>query len=502
MSINHETPTTLSTKELLDPRHTPEAGFQSYEWFANDSVAQKQAFLAGESRNPTFTYKMFHRVSQLDAGIDHLAEVKDDIRGQESDEVYRAIAPSLSFRQAEMSYVKLLAQLDYMVEHDAASAEIMPLAHHVRQVGEILYGAPNPQIADAAYNELWGMINGKELHPSAQQLKDELENGFVYQGIPCAPLGKATDPAARLPRYDENPALEWFGEIVLERNADIHALVDTFWDQKVAQHGSDYVCVPEDIVEVFRAVIDLRDPGHTSGVSVKLIPGKTALSWESPELSVHVGDKRQAISSADELFAKILHEFGKHGQSCIDGLASDTPVLGTGLYTETGRPDYLTFEEGVATTAEEIVGHEVPQWEVSMLGHYINISEATRNGHDFREIFEKSWRYRLLAQLKPGQEVTQAMIDKHQSAAYTACVRIFRGTPLNIQDQYPGTVPLTFNKDLAYLNGRVLTLQYIDECYGRDDKAAIELLFHGKFDPTIPEQREIAEKALLHQADD
>lgn len=502
MGINHEIPTRLSTKELLDPRRTPEAGFQSYEWFTNDAVAQKQAFLRGEARNPTFTYPMFRRISQLDAGMDHLAEVKESIRDQESDEVYGALAPSLSFRQAEMSYVKLLAQLDYTVEHEAPSAEVVPLATHVRQVGEILYGVPHQQIADAAYNELWNIIDGKELHPSAQLLRDELENGFVYQGIPCSPLGRAGDSEARLPRYENNPALEWFGEIVLEKNADIRALVDAFWEQKIAEHGPEYVCVPEDIVEAFEVVIELRDPSHESGVGVKLIAGKTALSWESPELSVHVGGKRQPIKSADELFAKILHEFGKHGQSCIDGLASDTPVLGTGLYTETARPDYLPFEEGVATTAEEIVGDEMPQWEVSMLGHYINVAEAAHNGHDFREVFEKSWRYRLLAQVTPGQEVTPAMIDKHKSVAYTACVRIFRGTPLNIHDQYPGTIPLTFNKDLAYLNGRVLALSYIEECYQRGDKAAIELLFRGKFDPTIPEQREIAEKALRHRAGD
>lgn len=502
MTANHEKPTQLSTRELLDPRRTPEAGFQSYEWFASDAVAQKKAFLQGETRNPVFTYHMFRRVSQLENGIDHLAYIKDEIRRYETADIYDIIAPSLTFRQAEMSYVQSLAQLDYMVEHRVERQEVVALADHSRQLGEILYGVPDQAISDAAYNELWSMIRSKELHPSAQSLKDELEHGFVFEGIPCTPLGMATDPEARLPCYEDNPALEWFGEIVLEANADIRALVDTFWEEKVASCGEGYVCEPQDIIEAFQAVIDLRDPEHASGVSVKPQPGKTALSWESPELSVHVGLNRPPIRSANALFAKILHEFAKHGQACIDGLASDIPVLGTGLYTETARSDYLSFEEGVATTAEEIVSDEVPQWDVSMLGHYINITEAARNGHDFREVFEKSWRYRLLAQLAPGQEVTQELIAKHQSAAYTACVRIFRGTPLDVQDRYPGVTPLTFNKDLAYLQGRVLALQYIAECYENSDKEAIEMLFHGKFDPTIPEQRAIAERALRHSGND
>lgn len=502
MIRTHEVPRELTTRELLDPRRTPEAGFQSYEWFTNNATAQKTAFLSGEVRNPQLRYSQFEHVDRLDVAIANLDYVKDQIWQREHVDIYRIIAPSLTFRQIEMMYVKETAELNDLVRSGVDGSEVQVLADHLRQMNEILYGTPDQTVLDGAYNKLWGMIDGKELHPSAQCFKDDLLNGFTFEGKTCAPLGRAKNPEVELPEYADNAALEWFGEIVLEANADIREAVDAFWAQKVAEHGPGYVCGPEDIAEIFQAVIHMRHLDERSGVAVQLKEGKTALSWESPEVSVHVGLDRVPIKTTDELFSKILHELAKHGQACVEGLETDIPVLGTGLYTETERPDYLSFEEGVATTAEEVVGDDLPKWTVVMLGHYINIAEARENGHDFRETFEKAWRYRLLAQIKAGQEVTQDIINKHKSAAYTACVRIFRGTPIDIQEKCPDITPLTFNKDLAYLNGRVLALQYISECHERNDEEAIKMLFRGKYDPTIPEQREIADRFLRKQATD
>ena len=82
----------------------------------------------------------------------------------------------------------------------------------------------------------------------------------------------------------------------------------------IEENGEGYECGPEDIVEVFQHVINMRDPSGESGVSVRLADGRTALSWETPEMAVLVGSKRGAIKNPDELFRKVLHEFGVHGQ--------------------------------------------------------------------------------------------------------------------------------------------------------------------------------------------
>lgn len=306
---------------------------------------------------------------------------------------------------------------------------------------------------------------------------------------------RAEDGEARLPRFEKNEALEWAGEQIIEQNADIQALVQEFWDQKVEENGEGYKCSPADIVEAFQAVINLRDPDHTSGVTVKLVEGKTALSWESPEMAVVVGGKRAPIATSDQLFRKVLHEFGVHGQRSINGLKTKLPVLGMGLFTDTPRPDYLTFEEGLATTVEEMNGNDAPEWTTAKLGHYINISLAEQ-GADFRTVFETAWRYRLLGKLENDEEVTQEMINKEQRMAYGSCVRIFRGTQPDMADRQPGVAPLTFNKDLAYLEGRVLAMRHLESLYANQDVDGVTRLFAGKYDPTNPKQQELMMGAL------
>jgi len=98
--------------------------------------------------------------------------------------------------------------------------------------------------------------------------------------------------------------------------------------------------------------------------------------------------------------------------------------------------------------------------------------------------------------LDDDQAVTDEMIRKHQSAAYAAAVRIFRGTPIALGEKYPGIKPLTFNKDLAYLNGRVLAMNHIRELCENRDEAGLMRLFEAKYDPTIPEQADIVEAEL------
>ena len=177
----------------------------------------------------------------------------------------------------------------------------------------------------------------------------------------------------------------------------------------------------------------------------------------------------------------------------MNGLKSELPVLGTGLYTNTPRADYLTFEEGFCTTIEEAVSSAEPKWSGVNLGHYINISRAAE-GADFRSTFEVAWRYRLLMKLEDNQKVSDEMIQKERRSAYTAVVRIFRGMPTELTEKYPDIQPLTFNKDLAYLNGRVLAMNYIKKLYENKDEMGLNDLFDAKFDPTIPEQKEIKDR--------
>lgn len=483
-------------EEIINPNNLPEAGFQSYAELVNNSSDQRDDFIDGDFRNPHFKHHRLQDISGLERGILELAKAREEATDLEQNPVFRrAIDSSLGFRMAEMEYVKLLGRLEFLNNEECDQEELDEVLEQARLLGNELYGRPQPEIRDAALNELWSILDDKNYHSTAQIFYNDLKYGFMWQDQQMPAMLQAEDGDIRLPRFNNNQALEWAGEQIIEQNADIQALVYEFWNQKVAEYGEDYVCYPNDIVEAFQAVIDLRDPDHVSGITVSLMEDKTALSWESSEMAVIVGGKRAPIKTSDELFRKVLHEFGVHGRRSVNGLKTKLPVLGMGLFTNTPRPDYLTFEEGLATTVEEMIGDAVPKWTAVKLGHYINISLA-EHGADFRTVFETAWRYRLLAKLKNNQEVTEEMISKEQRLAYGACVRIFRGTQPDMADKKPDIAPLTFNKDLAYLEGRVLAMQYLESLYANQDVDGVVRLFAGKYDPTNPEQQELMMMAL------
>lgn len=70
----------------------------------------------------------------------------------------------------------------------------------------------------------------------------------------------------------------------------------------------------------------------------------------------------------------------------------------------------------------------------------------------FGQSFETNWRARVLMTVGSGQEVTDAIIKKEQAQAYLSVTRLYRGTPTQLTE---GPI-LTFNKDLAYLQGKLV----------------------------------------------
>ncbi len=472
--------------EIINPQKLPEAGFQSYEELKNNATSQKESFLAGEIVNPHLEHSRFRDLSAMDRGILALAEAVDKVERIEPDpERAGVIRYSLEFRMAEMEYVKQLAQLEFLCNEGGDPSEIADLAEEIRELNESLYGKPDPEIVNAALSTVWANLDSKNYTLSARKIYEELRHGFNWGGRSVEPLLRPEYPS-ELPSFHDK-SIEWAGEHILEQNADIEALIYEFWESKKEKFGADYICAPEDIVEAFERVLALMDPNGESGVTIILDPEATALSWESPLMAVKVGGKRAPITSYQVLFQKVLHELKIHGGRAISGLKTSLPVLGTGLFTHTRRPDYLTFEEGFATTVEEAVSGADPKWDGTKVGHYLSIAMA-QNGGDFRSVFETSWRYRLLMKVNSGQEVTEEMIAKEQAIVYTACVRIFRGNQTNVQELVPGVKPITFNKDLAYLEGRVIAMRHIAELHRNRDLEGLDRLFKAKYDPTNPVQ--------------
>lgn len=481
-----------SVAEILDPRdHLPEIAFQSYEQLRNDAMGQKGAFLAGEFRNPELSYpdldidRLNNQISRLHEAIHTVDEIEPD------KEKVRVISDTIEFRIAEMEYVKLVGELDNAVKFGSPEEQIRTYVDKVRALSEHLYGSVEEDIKNSVRAEVWRQLDNKSLSPSAQVLYNALKNGFKWGDRSVEALPQP-DTADSLPDFS-HPSLAWAGEIVLADNADIESYFSAFWDQKVGQYGKDWVAQPDDIVEAFEGALRLFDPENISSVQAEIQEGVSAMSWSSSGVAIRVGQIRSPIHSAEGLLQKFIHEGVVHGKRAIEGLKTELPILGTGLFTNTPRGDYLTFEEGLATTLEEAVSGTVPEWNGKNLGHYLNVAQAAE-GADFRNVFEIAWRYRLLMSLDDNQEVGEALITKEKSEAYSAVVRIYKGTPLRLQEKYRDIVLPTYNKDLSYLRGRFIVMRYLEELYEANDEDGFRKLFKAKFDPTIPEQMAIVDK--------
>ncbi len=97
-------------------------------------------------------------MSALDRGIIALGQAREAATDRESNSVFReAIGSSLDFRMAEMEYVKLLGQLEFLHHEGGDQEDLSEVQEQARLLGHELYGQPQPELRDAALNELWNI---------------------------------------------------------------------------------------------------------------------------------------------------------------------------------------------------------------------------------------------------------------------------------------------------------------------------------------------------------
>ncbi|MFS8117957.1 MAG: hypothetical protein ACMG55_05630, partial [Microcoleus sp.] len=258
-------------------------------------------------------------------------------------------------------------------------------------------------------------------------------------------------------------------------NADIVDLVQSYWDDIIQKRPEGKrVFMPDDMFNVFTSVHALRDPENKSGVDVVMDPSATALSWETKLMAVKIAGRRSPISNPTEMLGKVLHEYIVHGGRSISGSQTDLPVLGTGLFTEAA------------------ISEENESWEPLSTEKPLAIAFAYE-GRDFRQTYETLWRTRVLMLAKSSKEPSVDMIARAQRNSYGSAVRVFRGTPTELPRQSEDGSPrvLTYNKDLAYLKGKLQVIE-LWKRYG-DDPEMLDLVFKAKFDPLNKRQLAIVQ---------
>jgi len=95
---------------------------------------------------------------------------------------------------------------------------------------------------------------------------------------------------------------------------------------------------------------------------------------------------------------------------------------------------------------------------------------------------------------KNGLDLEQETIEKAKRNTYASLERVYRGTPSDLRRRNSdGSLRvITYNKDLAYLKGKLTVYKYLENA----DESDIALAFKGKFDPTNKRQLAFAKKYL------
>ena len=458
----------------------PYIGLQTYEFFEGDPIqraAAKAAFLAGTA-NPHIEYPKLDRadISQREQSLGQLFVTAQNAQGLGSD-AREAYEGTIGYRRREAQFLLQATDLNQPQQTDDQFAENAQL---YQQTNESLYGVYRPEIFAGLVNELEKMVGGVEYKGQAREIYDELAESFF------GAHGDTT--VAPLPTLSED-ARGYLAEMV-DKTFQPERQAVTRGRQALLAAGKDAL-EPDDIVAVMQDAIDSR--GLDNLVKAFKAPGG-ALSWSQEDKGVRVGDKRSPIKTDDALFGVAVHELGWHGLKYVLGRMSNIAVMGNGLYTtfDTGEaPDYLTFEEGAASVLQNVAAKTDTPWTVVNFRGTLNNALAYVE-KDFRGVFEVTWRLlALLEAKKSGGQLQEQAIEEVRSQAYDDVLRIFRGAPIDRTAELD--FPVTYNKDLSYLLGKVSAVTLWNDNVGND--SMFYFLLTGKFDPTNKRQLAIAHTA-------
>ncbi len=400
-------------------------------------IQQRNDFLSGRIHNPDHYYNKLEMLD-LDATRQHITEIDSEIASH--DELNPKYANS--YHEFIDRYMRQLDMMDVARQFKAAHAdeERKVLKDEYTELNIELYGQPQESVYRSLIQEKLQKIEAKLLSESAQKIKKELLELVEYN--------PNTTPYERFTPTSET--VEW-----------MHDVVETLYGGVLSHIPEDQeVFTAPDVKAIFTEAIEEEFGEAARDWCVDIEPAKA--------VSVKTSEKRIVIpedmnnATRDSVRKLMVHEVGVHVMRSIMGAQTDLLLLQSGL------EPYYDAEEGLGVVMEQALEGKFSERGVD---HYVTVGLAYFEQKDFRDVFETKWRLSLLEAIDESADVTEAAIEKAKGGAYSATMRIDRGT-----DELP------WFKDLAYYNGAIDMWRHLETIRGDDLKFMFVLL--GKADPS------------------
>lgn len=488
----------MSSESLLPPEITVEQSFalQTYKFFNGGSSRKDNVsrFVSGESVQLELDYPILEDSKDIDR---HVSNLRQCITWKEE------TSATPEYRLAEAYFL----QASRRINGDIRSVK-QPEVDAFQELNESLYGAPDEAVVAQMLDRVWSCIDAKR-GSVANPLIDELKNGFTF----IANTGESVDvPPLPMPRLENNleplpvlseEAYDWLSDKLKEEFQPVNTLFQSYYDAHINER-EDKRIQPEDSAILFEMAVGLQ---KLTDVRIMRDELATSLSWSSADNAVIVGMQRDPIDTTEELLGAYVHEVGVHGKRHMNGKKIGDESLASGLYTEADadeNPDYLTFEEGLTSTLQQVAQGKKEDWDIDItghdsMGHYLNIFFAYA-GWSPRQIQEVMSRVRIINSTKISDEqIKEDVVKKARLGTASQVVRAFRSTPSDKILRTSDGITLHYSKDLTYAAGKIKAIKLINELVKLPEPQRSEkwsMLFEGKYDPTNHRQQELVESYL------
>lgn len=416
-----------------------------HSFVSADAVQQKEAFLAGDIRNPHHSYDRFGKrtVGKNAAEITGLVGSLPQFIDENSIQY-------IAYKEYGERYAMTHEFIDAATLSRSEDPEIRSAAQkHYMELNIELFGAPEKEVYESLMAETRQKIEDKVLSPEMDVIRAEL---FTL-------LPKSESVGSRFIPSDETVA-------GMQRAAEyLYGGMLTHIPE-----GQDTFS-PEQVADVFRAIVS-EEFGEAAQDWRVVVARGTSITVSAGEKLIKIPENRKPIRY-DELRGLVAHEIGVHMLRAITGSDTDLPILTTGL------SGYYDSEEGLGKVMEQALKGEykdsgIPYYEIAGLMYFEN--------KDFRDVHEIMWRITALNSENKDEESVSELIARSQDSAYKSISRISRGT-----DDMP------WFKDLAYYNGAIKMWKYASTAF--DDPEKFMLLLMGKGDITNPVHRRVVMEA-------